>query len=98
MKYSTMVCDYFCHTKRFSPGQVLLVDLNGISFGHVGRLSPLGIKKILVYLQEGMPIRLKAVHLFHVPPAWDLIFGMIKPFIKKGLMNRVRCFNYMRES
>lgn len=88
-KYFLMVTDYFLHTKPFASGHVLLMDMATVSFGHAARVSPLGLKKLFVYLQEGLPCRRKAVHLFNAPPAWDLIFNMIKPLIKKELLGIV---------
>ncbi|KAK0183088.1 hypothetical protein PV327_001160 [Microctonus hyperodae] len=86
MKYWNMVCDLWMTTEGTMKGHIILVDLAGLAFGHTGRLSPMGIKKFLYYLQEGLPVRLKGLHFTNSVPVMEIILGMMKPFMKKELM------------
>ncbi|XP_069679999.1 alpha-tocopherol transfer protein-like isoform X3 [Periplaneta americana] len=72
-----------------SPGIVLLFDLTGVKFGHLRRLSLSLIRKFLVYLQEGLPVRLKAIHILNVMSIMDYIMSVIKPFLSKELLKLV---------
>ncbi|XP_023289565.1 retinol-binding protein pinta isoform X2 [Orussus abietinus] len=61
-KYFCMVLDMWLYTEGTAKGHVLLIDIEGVTLGHAGRLSPMGLKKFLYYLQDGLPVRLKAPH------------------------------------
>lgn len=67
-------------------GVLMLVDMEGMAFGHMAKFSLPGFRKFFYYLQEAMPIRLKGLHFINVVPFMDKIMAMIKPFMKKELM------------
>ena len=92
MKYFNMVLDLWLHNEGTGSGHIILIDLEGVAFGHAGRLSPMGLKKFLYYLQEGLPVRLKGLHFMNSVPVMDIILGMMKPFMKKELMDMVLHF------
>lgn len=85
--------DLWMYTEGTMKGHIILVDLAGLSFGHTTRLSPMGLKKFLFYLQEGLPVRLKGLHFTNSIPVMEIILGMMKPFMKKELMDIVK--NYI---
>lgn len=87
MKYFGMVVDYWLYTEGTSVGHIILVDMQGVTLGHAGRLTPMGIKKFLYYLQEALPVRLKGLHFMNTSPVMDIILNMMKPFMKKELMD-----------
>jgi len=90
MKILNMVIDLWLYAEGTSLGHVILFDMKNVSFGHVGRLSPMGLKKFLYYLQEGLPVRLKGFHFMNASPVIDVILNMMRPFMKKQLMDMVR--------
>lgn len=47
------------------------------------------IRRFLEYLQDCMPMRLKAVHIIRESKAMDLLFVLIRPFIKRKLAQRI---------
>ncbi|XP_008548387.1 alpha-tocopherol transfer protein-like [Microplitis demolitor] len=87
IKYWNMSMDLWMYTEGTMKGHIILVDLAGLSFGHTTRLSPMGLKKFLFYLQEGLPVRLKGLHFTNSIPVMEIILGMMKPFMKKELMD-----------
>ncbi|XP_071581299.1 alpha-tocopherol transfer protein-like [Temnothorax nylanderi] len=87
MKFLNMVIDLCLYTEGTCEGHMMLFDVKNLSFGHVGRLSPMGIKKWLYYLQEGLPVRLKGFHIMNSSPVMDVIMNMMRPFMKKQLMD-----------
>lgn len=48
------------------------------------------IIKIFFTLQDGFPIRIKAVNIINEPRIFKGIFAIIKPFLKEKIANRVR--------
>lgn len=89
IKYFIMVIDLWLALEGTCDGHIILVDMAPIVLGHAGRLSPLGLKKFLYYLQEGMPVRLKGLHFMNTSAVMDIILNMMKPFMKKELMDVV---------
>ncbi|XP_071638276.1 alpha-tocopherol transfer protein-like [Temnothorax longispinosus] len=86
MKYFSMVVDLWLYTEGTAEGHIIIIDMAGVTFAHAGRLSPMGIKRYLYYLQEAIPIRLKGLHFINTNAVMDIILSMMKPFMKKELM------------
>ncbi|BET00529.1 CRAL/TRIO domain [Nesidiocoris tenuis] len=68
------------------PGYICLFDMKGVRLSHITRLSYGQLRKFFHYIQEGLPIRLKAFHVVNTLPIIDKILFMIKPFMKKELL------------
>ncbi|KAJ3618118.1 hypothetical protein MTP99_006148 [Tenebrio molitor] len=93
LKCLDMICLLHLHQEGTSPGHVIIYDMTGAIFSHLARLGPLTIKKFLYYLQEAMPLRLKGLHFFNIVPFMDKIFALMRPFMKKELMNKFHMHN-----
>ena len=89
LKYFDMVCMQYLHQQGTSKGHLIVLDMKGVVFGHLTKLGPLTMKKFLYYLQEAMPLRLKGLHYFNIVPFMDKILALMKPFMKKELMDMV---------
>lgn len=90
VKGGIMLMDEFIWTHGSSPGLIYIVDATGVSLGHVKCLNLMLIKKFLHYIQDALPVRLKAVHVINISPVVELIYNMFKPFIKTELIDLVR--------
>ncbi|XP_046980642.1 uncharacterized protein LOC124545744 [Schistocerca americana] len=66
-------------------GYVFLFDQTGFSLQHIARISVNTIRKFFVYVQEGFPLRMKAVHVINTTSVIDKIMMLIKPFLNKEL-------------
>ncbi|XP_017781316.1 PREDICTED: uncharacterized protein LOC108566105 [Nicrophorus vespilloides] len=53
----------------------------------VMKLGLLSKKKYLIYLQDAIPFRLKAFHFVNAIPFMDKFMAIMKPFMKKELMD-----------
>lgn len=93
VKYFLMVCDVWLLTEDTDNGYIYFADASGLSFGHIARTSPLGLKKYLYYIQEAAPIRLVEIHVINAPPAMELLMNMVKPFMKKEMIDMVNVKN-----
>uniref|UniRef100_A0A6M2DE55 Putative phosphatidylinositol transfer protein sec14 n=1 Tax=Xenopsylla cheopis TaxID=163159 RepID=A0A6M2DE55_XENCH len=82
-----MTIDMCLYSRGPRPGLVFLFDMKGVSLGHLTRLRVAGTRKFFKYLQDALPAKLKAIHVMNVVPFFDKILLLIKPFMKKELMN-----------
>ena len=89
VKGYTMVLDMWLHIEGTAPGHVILIDMYGSVMGHVGRMNLATAKKSLSYLQDALPVRLKAIHVMNALPVMDIMLSMFKPFMKKELLDMV---------
>ncbi|XP_065200308.1 alpha-tocopherol transfer protein-like [Planococcus citri] len=70
-------------------GAVLIVDLEGMSYQHVLQFSPNFAKMLLDWIQDSMPLRLKAVHIVKQSRMFNVAFAIFKPFMKEKLRKRI---------
>ncbi|XP_032673177.1 alpha-tocopherol transfer protein-like isoform X2 [Odontomachus brunneus] len=92
IKLLLMSIDARLYTDGCSPGYVFLFDMQGSRLGHLTRLSINSIRKFLEYLQEGMPIRLKAIHVLNTPWFMDKVLALIRPFMKRELYDMLHLY------
>ncbi|KAH7945058.1 hypothetical protein HPB49_005646 [Dermacentor silvarum] len=71
-------------------GIVLLVDYAEFTADKILSVNIGLVRKALGYVQEGMPMRLKAVHIVRQSYAFDMIYAIFKPFIKAKMAERYR--------
>ncbi|KAH7946144.1 hypothetical protein HPB49_020624 [Dermacentor silvarum] len=71
-------------------GIVLLIDYGGFTVDKLLSTSIGLIRKGLEYLQDCMPMRLKAAHHVRQSYAFNVLFALIRPFIKAKLAERLR--------
>ncbi|XP_044740731.1 alpha-tocopherol transfer protein-like [Chrysoperla carnea] len=86
-KLFSMVCDLWLLEEGTALGHVIVFDMDGVVLGHVARLGLMAMKKFLYYLQEALPFRLKGLHFINAVPFMDKILALMKPFMKKELMD-----------
>ncbi|XP_044763522.1 alpha-tocopherol transfer protein-like [Coccinella septempunctata] len=84
-----MMMTLHMHLEGTNQGVNLVFDLQGVSFSHLLRLSPVFAHKYVYYLQEALPIRLKRIYLTNSPSWIDKGLAFFKPFLKKELYDSV---------
>ena len=70
-------------------GVVVIMDFSGLSLKQVAALSPAFSKRLLTFIQEAMPLRLKEVHMIKQPFIFNMVWNLFKPFIREKLKGRV---------
>lgn len=69
-------------------GIVILADYTGVGLSQASSLGPFLAKKVVGILQDGFPIRIKAVNIINEPRIFKGIFAIIKPFLKEKMAER----------
>ncbi|XP_047033353.1 clavesin-1-like [Helicoverpa zea] len=82
-----MVFDLWQHEEGTWPGFVMLIDMDMATLSHVARLDLMVVKKVIYFLQECMFVKLKGVHFMSAPYFMDKVLMLIKPYLKKELMD-----------
>ncbi|XP_062550933.1 alpha-tocopherol transfer protein-like [Armigeres subalbatus] len=86
LKLAFMCVDVALWEEGCTEGFLLVIDMSGLHLGHFPKLGIFTLKNFLYYIQEALPIRLKGVHLINVVPFIDKIVAMVKPFLKKEIL------------
>ncbi|XP_017773249.1 PREDICTED: clavesin-1 isoform X2 [Nicrophorus vespilloides] len=70
-------------------GCVVIMDFDGLSMKQVMAMSPAFSMKLLSFIQDAMPLRLKEVHMVKQPFIFNMVWNIFKPFIKEKLKKRI---------
>ncbi|XP_014472766.1 PREDICTED: alpha-tocopherol transfer protein-like [Dinoponera quadriceps] len=70
-------------------GTVVIMDFDGLSMKQVMGLSPSFSMRLLTFIQDAMPLRLKEVHIVKQPFLFNMVWQMFKPFVKEKLKKRM---------
>ncbi|GFG35174.1 hypothetical protein Cfor_12750 [Coptotermes formosanus] len=84
-----MMVDWCIRCEGTPSGISLMFDASGVKFGHLIRLSLSLVHKILTYVQEGLPVRLKAIHVLNSISVIEHLMYLIKPFMNKELLKLI---------
>lgn len=68
------------------------MDFDGLSTKQVMALTPGVSMRLLGFIQEAMPLRLKEVHIVKQPFIFNMVWTIFKPFVKEKLKGRVSSF------
>lgn len=75
-------------------GAVVIMDFDGLGMSQVCALTPSWSKRLLTFIQDAMPIRLKQVHIVNQPFIFNMVWKLFKPFVKEKLNKRVSLSNF----
>lgn len=70
-------------------GCVCIMDFDGLSMKQVKALSPSFSKRLLTFIQDAMPLRMKEVHFVKQPFIFKLVWSLFKPFVREKLNKRM---------
>ncbi|XP_043289592.1 alpha-tocopherol transfer protein-like [Venturia canescens] len=85
IKVLMMTLDASLYDEGCAPGYIFLFDMAGVRLTHLTRLSITSIRRFFEYLQEGLPVRLKAIHVLNVVWFMDKVLSLVRPFMKREL-------------
>lgn len=94
MKANTMIQDILLLEDDVPPiaGTIMLQDMANTSFSFYLSISPSLMKKATTIFQDGYPIRMKGLKAFNITSIFEKIYALIKPFLNKKNLERVRNF------
>ncbi|KAK9892503.1 hypothetical protein WA026_020493 [Henosepilachna vigintioctopunctata] len=95
LKRFDMMLMLYMHLMGTNEGMQITFDFEGSTMSHLLKANPSLVKKYLFYLQEAVPIRLKHVHVINVPSWIDRFLALIKPFLKKELLDMIHIHTSM---
>lgn len=80
-------------------GVVCVMDFNGLSMKQVKALTPSFSKRLLTFIQDAMPLRMKEVHFVKQPFIFKMVWTLFKPFVREKLNKRVisKCFFFSKK-
>ncbi|XP_065223524.1 alpha-tocopherol transfer protein-like [Planococcus citri] len=71
------------------PGYAFIFDIHGIVISHLATVSISSVRKFLYFVQEAVPVKVKAVHVVNISPIIDRLMMLAKPFLKKELYEMI---------
>ncbi|KAB0791345.1 hypothetical protein PPYR_03145 [Photinus pyralis] len=66
-------------------GYVIICDMSTSTMAHTFKTDILATKRMMMYMQEALPVRLRGVHLITMSAISNVLMSMVKPFMKKEL-------------
>lgn len=70
-------------------GAIVIFDMDGLSLQQTWQFTPQFAKRIVDWLQDCMPLRIKAIHIVNQPKIFNVVFALFKPFLREKLRNRI---------
>ncbi|XP_076647673.1 alpha-tocopherol transfer protein-like isoform X2 [Halictus rubicundus] len=70
-------------------GAVVIFDMDGLTLQQTWQFNPPFAKRILDWLQEAVPLRVKNIHIVNQPYVFNMVFALFKPFLREKLKSRI---------
>lgn len=70
-------------------GAVVIFDMDGLSLSQTWQFTPPFAKRIVDWLQDSVPLRIKAIHIVNQPKIFNIVFALFKPFLREKLRKRI---------
>ncbi|VVC46010.1 Hypothetical protein CINCED_3A010307 [Cinara cedri] len=70
-------------------GAQVIFDMDGLSLQQTWQFSPQFAKRIVDWLQDSVPARVKGIHIVNQPVIFNIVFNLFKPFLREKLRSRI---------
>lgn len=79
-------------------GAVVIFDMDGLSLSQTWQFTPPFAKRIVDWLQDSVPLRVKGIHIVNQPKIFNIVFALFKPFLREKLRSRIYFHGTDRDS
>lgn len=79
-------------------GLCVIMDMTNMCFSHLWRFPVPLVRRFIGMIQEGMPVRLKEIHIVNCSYFLPTLMSFLKPFMKKELADLIQCHSGAMES
>lgn len=70
-------------------GAIVIFDMDGLSLQQTWQFTPPFAKRIVDWLQDSVPLRIKGIHIVNQPKIFQMVFALFKPFLREKLRSRI---------
>ncbi|XP_014212881.1 alpha-tocopherol transfer protein-like isoform X2 [Copidosoma floridanum] len=70
-------------------GAIVIFDMDGLSMQQTMQFTPPFAKRIVDWLQDAVPLRIKNIHIINQPYIFNMVFALFKPFLREKLKSRI---------
>lgn len=78
------------HERTGYNGLSAIIDLELLTLAHMTPITAGMVKKILMTVEKGYPLRIKQVHFINAPPIFETIMTLVKMFASEKLKSRLQ--------
>lgn len=71
-------------------GVIGIVDVGQITMGHLTQMTPMLMKRISVFSEDAVPLRMRATHFINATSIFEQFFNLMKPLMSAKQQQRVR--------
>ncbi|KAG8234479.1 hypothetical protein J437_LFUL014347 [Ladona fulva] len=79
-------------------GCIVIFDMDSLTLQQVWQFTPPFAKRIVDWLQDSIPMRVKAIHIVNQPYIFNMVFALFKPFLREKLRSRIYFHGNDRDS
>ncbi|KAE8741141.1 hypothetical protein FOCC_FOCC013399 [Frankliniella occidentalis] len=79
-------------------GLSVVMDMTNMCFSHLWRFPVPLVRRFIGMIQEGMPVRLKEIHIVNCSYFLPTLMSFLKPFMKKELADLIQCHSGAMDS
>ncbi|KAL0821179.1 hypothetical protein ABMA28_005798 [Loxostege sticticalis] len=88
LKAFTIQGDYWLkHHDLFPEGHIIVLDIKDYSLRIIPKVNVMYFRDFLMFLLEGMPVRVKQVHVVNCPSYYDKLYALVKPALPAEICN-----------
>ncbi|KAJ2949511.1 hypothetical protein O0L34_g15433 [Tuta absoluta] len=91
MKTFGIQADYWLrHHPVFPEGHIIILDIKEYTLKVIPKVNIMLFRDYLLFLLEGMPVRVKEVHVVNCPSFVDKLYALVKPILPEDIRNIIR--------
>lgn len=79
-------------------GAVVIFDMDGLTMQQAWQFTPPFAKRIVDWLQDAVPLRIKGIYIINQPKIFNVVFSLFKPILREKLRNRIVFLGTDREA